>query len=205
MIVRASPNTLAGADFGMNAARRNAPPACATTSPATPPSAPSRMLSVRSCVTSRRPLMPSARRTAISRLRLSARASRRFATLAQAMSSTMSATPLIQVATFASWLVFGPRWDRIDAASARGFAISIGVWRGSLATSTAKLRLYAFVRSALAAWSLTPGFRIAIVCDQVQWYVVHQVSPFWLNAIVLAYELTGMYAIGGWSGHRPAN
>jgi len=53
------------------------------------------------------------------------------------MGMTMSATPLIHAATFASWLAFGPRWERTDAAKPRGLASSIGVWRGSFAASPA--------------------------------------------------------------------
>ena len=57
-------------------------------------------LSISNCESRRLLLTPSAMRTAISRRRVSARASRRFATLAQAMSSTISVTPPTQTVTF---------------------------------------------------------------------------------------------------------
>ena len=65
----------------------------ATASPAVPPSRPSRRLSVRNCRTSRARPAPSADRTATSRVRDCARASSRFATLTQAISSTKVTAP----------------------------------------------------------------------------------------------------------------
>jgi hypothetical protein len=64
----------------------------ATRSPRAPPSAATRTLSVRNCRTTRPPLAPSARRTAISRRRVAARASIRFATFVPAMASTSPTT-----------------------------------------------------------------------------------------------------------------
>ena len=63
-------------------------PHTATSSPSAPPTAASSTLSVSSCRTRRARPAPSARRIAISRCRTDERASSRFATFAQAMSST---------------------------------------------------------------------------------------------------------------------
>ena len=60
----------------------------ASARPAAPPAADSTRLSVRSCRTSRVRLLPSAARIVSSRWRATPRESSRFATLAQAMSST---------------------------------------------------------------------------------------------------------------------
>ena len=122
--------TLTSDDFARNCARSTAPPHSATTTPAKPPSTARSTLSVKSCDKSRARLTPSASRIAISRRRLSARASSRFATLAQAMSSTINATPLIHVATFAKLDSLGPRSLSTDATKARGRAISAGVSPG---------------------------------------------------------------------------
>ena len=62
-------------------------------STATVPTSESTRLSTRSCRTSRQRLAPSAALTATSRSRVLARASSRFATLAQAISSTMPTAP----------------------------------------------------------------------------------------------------------------
>jgi hypothetical protein len=56
---------------------------------------PRTMLSMRSCRTTRQRDAPSAMRTAISRERCAERASSRFATFAQAMSSTKPTAPII--------------------------------------------------------------------------------------------------------------
>ena len=125
--VRASPITLTSAELGRNPARNTAPPHSATSRAATPPHAASSTLSVTSCDSSRARLTPSASRTAISRRRLSARASSRFATLAAAMSSTITATPLIHVATFAKLDSLGPRSLKTEATIPRGRATSAGV------------------------------------------------------------------------------
>ena len=91
-------------------------------------------LSVSSCITRRPRLTPSAIRTAISRRRLSARASNRFATLAHAMSNTITATPPSQVATLASFPALGPRSRSTGPANARGFASANGVVLGCAST-----------------------------------------------------------------------
>ncbi len=65
----------------------------APASPSAPPIAASTRLSINSCRTSRPRLAPNASRTEISRPRVVARASSRFATFAQAMSSTSPTTP----------------------------------------------------------------------------------------------------------------
>ena len=65
----------------------------ANATPAAPPNSASRLLSVSICCTRRLRLAPSVRRTAVSRWRVAALASRRLATLAQAISSTTPATP----------------------------------------------------------------------------------------------------------------
>ena len=80
-----------------------------------------------SCDPSRARLTPSARRTAISRRRRSARVSSRLATLAQAMSQTIAATPEIQVATLATLDTLGPRSESTEAAMAWGRAMAAGV------------------------------------------------------------------------------
>jgi len=82
---------------------------------------------VKSCDNRRVRLTPSARRTAISRRRRSARASSRFATFAHAMSRTINATPLIHVATLAKLDSFGPRSLRTEATMPRGRASATGV------------------------------------------------------------------------------
>ena len=89
---------------------------------------------MKSCDTRRTRLMPSARRTAISRLRRSTRASRRFATFAHAMSSTITATPAIQVATLAKLDWFGPRSLSTEATTARGRVSAAGVVPGLVAS-----------------------------------------------------------------------
>ena len=81
------------------------------------------MPSVRSWLNNRARLTPSAMRTAISRRRRMVRASSRLATLAQAMSSTMSVTPLSQVATRVTLDGSGPRSVSTDAATARGRSV----------------------------------------------------------------------------------
>jgi hypothetical protein len=65
----------------------------ATTRPAIPPKSASKTDSVRSCAMSLHRLAPIDRRMAISPARAAARASSRFAMLAQAMSSTSAVTP----------------------------------------------------------------------------------------------------------------
>ena len=76
---------------------------------ATAPSTASTALSARSCRASRPRSAPSARRTAISRLRCTARASSRLATLAHAMSSTSPHVAASQTESFASLVTLGPR------------------------------------------------------------------------------------------------
>ena len=102
---------------------------------------------------SRRPrLTPSAMRTAISRRRRSARASSRFATFAQAMSSTIAATPTSHVATLASLPAFGPRSASTGPAKARGLAMANGVrLRMHLELFLVALHRTRCVRSAFAA------------------------------------------------------
>ena len=104
----------------MKELRSTAPPHSAISTPAAPPMPASRTLSKNSCDMRRIRLTPSASRTAISRRRRSARARSRLATLAHAMSRTISATPLTQVVTLANADSAGPRSVRTDAASARG-------------------------------------------------------------------------------------
>jgi len=70
---------------------------------------------------------------AISRRRRSARASSRLATFAQAMSRTISATPLIHVATFAKLDSLGPRSLSTEATMPRGRASASGVIPGLVA------------------------------------------------------------------------
>ena len=77
-----------------------------------------------SCISSRARLTPSAMRTAISRRRFSARARRRLATLAHAMRSTIAATPISQLATFASLPSLGPRSRSTGPTIACGLAIA---------------------------------------------------------------------------------
>ena len=105
---------------GRNAVRSRAPIHVAIATPSRLPATASAMLSVRIWVRSRDLLTPSARRTAISRRLVRARVRRRLATLAHAMRSTMSDTPLSQVATFATSERSGPRSSRIGPAKARG-------------------------------------------------------------------------------------
>ena len=76
-------------------------------------------------------------RTAISRRRLNARARSRLPTFAQAMSSTIDATPRSHAATFVSADGDGPRSSSTEPTTARGFATSIGVVRGASATCAA--------------------------------------------------------------------
>ena len=125
--VRVSAMRLRSADFGRKPARSTAPPHSATSSAATPPHAASSTLSVTSCESKRPRLTPSASRTAISRRRLRARASSRFATLAAAMSRTITATPLIHVATLAKLDSLGPRSLSTEAIMARGRATAAGL------------------------------------------------------------------------------
>ena len=99
-----SPGTL-----GRRNARITGPTHSVTSSAPVPPASPSSALSVRSCRARRRRPAPMASRTAISRCRCIARASNRFATLAQAMRSTMAETAASQVDTLASRDISGPR------------------------------------------------------------------------------------------------
>ena len=71
-------------------------PQYATSTPAAPPISASTALSVRCCRATRHVPAPSDRRTASSRRRTIPRASRRFATFAQAMISTRPATSASQ-------------------------------------------------------------------------------------------------------------
>src|SRR5205823_13851137 len=123
-------------------------------------------------------LTPNANRTAISRRRRRARAKKRFATFAQAMSSTTSATPPSQDATLAKPDAFGPRSLKMEPMKARGRVTVNGGARGDPTRSASELLTNAWVRSAFAAASLTPGLVRTIMSIQPQWYVVHQVS-FW--------------------------
>ena len=81
-------STEPAAVWGSKAARSTGPTQSVTSRAAPLPSTVSTALSARSWRAKRPRLAPSATRTAISRLRRTARASRRLATLAQAMSST---------------------------------------------------------------------------------------------------------------------
>ncbi len=105
---------------------------------------------------------------AISRLRLTARDRSRLATLAQAISSTISATPLIQVATFESRPACGPRSSCTGPNSPRGRADSTVPHPGSNSAAARQLFWNARVRSLSAAARLTPGCRLTIISSQLQ-------------------------------------
>ena len=181
---------------------------CATTNPASPPPSARSTLSVNSCERSLARLTPNARRTAISRRRRNARAKSRFATFAQAISSTTIATPPSHAATFAKPEAFGPRSLRIEPIIARGRSSASGGIRDDSTRSASVLFTNAWVRSALAAASLTPGFRRAIMSIQPQWYVVHQVASFTMNPArtwASPKVLIGMKYAGCWFGQSPTN
>ncbi len=83
---------------GIRSAGRNVSRMCvphkAKANPRLPPKRPSSRLSVNNCLSKRMRPAPSARRTAISLLLAEARASRRFAILAQAISNTIPTTTI---------------------------------------------------------------------------------------------------------------
>ncbi len=126
---------------------------------------------MRTCARSRARLAPSAMRRAISRFRKRARASRRFATFAHAISSTIAATPATHTAMRDTGLAPGPRWSTIGSAVARGRAESTGAIR-LMARSASQLRRYTFVRSAFVAARSTLGFRRTSNDSHPQLYVV---------------------------------
>ena len=166
--VRQSATALAGSASGWKLARMAAPPHCAMAMPATPPNSARTTLSVRHCAASRPRLTPRASRTATSRRRRSARARKRLATFAQAMTRTIAATPLTHSAVRASRLGSGPLPSLMADAMARGRALSIDAMDGSNARCAAQLRRYALVRSADAASRLTPGRVRTIISIQPQ-------------------------------------
>src|SRR5881398_2363092 len=94
---------------GSRKARITGPAHSVTTSAAAPPARARSTLSVTSWRARRSRAAPNAKRTAISRWRCSARASRRLATLAQATSSTITETALSHSETRAFCDISGPR------------------------------------------------------------------------------------------------
>jgi hypothetical protein len=126
----------------------------ASASPAAPPISASIRLSVSSCVTILARVPPIAARTAISRDRPSARASRRFATFAQAISRTKPTTP---VST--NEVVFN---SPPTIASRSGAIVTP---QPLLLSGHASARRLAMpVMSAFACSIVTPGFSRAITC-----------------------------------------
>ena len=125
----------------------------ATPAPAAPPSIPRTRLSVSNCAISWRRLAPRAARTATSRPRACPRASSRFATFAQAMSST-SVTEPNRVTNVGRM----PRTIRSCSGVANSVA-SFSVWGNSVA------RRSATVCSAVVAWpGDTVSFKRANTC-----------------------------------------
>ena len=97
------------------------------------------------------------------RRRVMARANSRFATLAHAMSSTITETPPSHVATFETLDGYGPRSRKSEPAMECGFVSSSDGTRGCSTRRASWLRRCAFVRSAFACSMLTPGFRVASI------------------------------------------
>jgi hypothetical protein len=125
----------------------------ATPAPAAPPSIPRTRLSVSNCATSWRRLAPRAARTATSRRRACPRASSRFATFAQAMSST-SVTAPNRVTNV------GRMSPTIRSCSGVTSSVaSFSVWGNSVA------RRSTTVCSAMVAWlGDTASFKRATTC-----------------------------------------
>ena len=96
----------------------------------------------------------------------------RLATLAQAMSSTMTATPTAHSSTRDSGPGLGPAALRSAATIARGRATESGSVRGLVSRWMRRLCLYALVSSAVAAASETPGFRLTSTSIQSQLYAL---------------------------------
>jgi hypothetical protein len=84
--------------------RTSGAPPIASVRPASPPTTESARLSTSSCCTSRARVAPSERRVAISRCRPAARARRRLATFAQAMTRTPPAMAISTHSGFVIWL-----------------------------------------------------------------------------------------------------
>jgi hypothetical protein len=166
--VRQSENRAKSVPSGRSSVRIAAPPNCARTSPAAQPIPASTSPSVMNWPRRRERLTPSARRTVTSRRRLMTRASIRFVTLAQAMSSTITATPAIHTSTRDSSPGSGPAACFTGPAIARGCDSESAMTRGFSARARARLRMYAALSSADAAASVTPGRRTATTCTQSQ-------------------------------------
>jgi hypothetical protein len=95
-----------------------------------------------------------------------------LATLAQAISRTIAATPVTQSAVRASSPGSGPALVLIAPTTARGFAISGGAVPGSPARSASQLCRYAWLASADALSIETPGLRRTIIDIHPQLYCV---------------------------------
>jgi len=98
------------------------------------------MLSVTVWASNRPRLTPRARRTAVSRRRLTARASIRLITLAQAMRSTTTATPVTQSRVRDSSPADGPAVTLTGPARPKGRAVSTGGVPGDSSRSAFQLR-----------------------------------------------------------------
>ena len=130
----------------------------AIASPARHPSPARSVPSTMNCDASRRRLTPSDNRTAISRRRATARASRRFKTFAQAMSSTISATPSTQSSVRDSSPADGPAAVRTLPAIATGRATLTGNTVGTVARWRSRLAMKACVRSVCRPRDAHAGF-----------------------------------------------
>ena len=145
--------------LGIKRVRRRTPPHSAAKLATAPATSASNAASVISIAASRARDIPRARRTAISRRRRAARASSRFVTLAQAMRSTTTATPLNRSAIALSWSgVHGPRALMIDPSSAVS-KLSVGGpsaagWRRSCVSRDSTAR--SFVSADRCATSQNP-------------------------------------------------
>ena len=116
--------------------------------PAAPPASATKVLSVSNCRTSRQRPAPKAVRTAISCCRPAARASNRFATLAQAMSSTNATAPA-KIKSDAR--IFATRSSLSGRICASSFLLSSSGSRGRLRTMVSS--------SAFACCGETPAFK----------------------------------------------
>ena len=145
-------------------------PQCAIANPTAPPSIEVKMLSVRSCRISRQRPEPIARRTPISLWRAEPRASKRLATLQQAIRSTSPTTAISNCngCRNGSRSTFRPRLPRSTCTRK-----SVGLSREirlpvPVAISSAIICWNKAVSSALARSSLVPGFRRPMVRNQVE-------------------------------------
>ncbi len=174
----------------------------ATTSPASPPSVPSSRLSTNNCRAIRPRDPPSDSRTAISFCRAAARASIRFATLAQAINSTNATTP---ISTSSGVDALRRNWLRPCEPGTASIRCSRNACRVrasaplsiSSFTSRSRFCLKSTPRSAFACARAVPGFSRPNNCSH---RYRRESSPS-LPGVIRAFIVTGTKIAGAapWS------